>query len=239
MRWTIVSFMLVAITAGGHDKFKPIRLLPIDEAASAPDLKRTRDALLAAVKARDADAVMRFVSPDLVLENVGSENRDGRKILAEELKAPRALGEKDREYWYGLESSLSLGGAFTSTRGALAGRREFCAPYVYAAFPQSVPPEVQGETLPWALIRKDVELRAAPSANSGLLTRLSYALLQAPGAVRRDPYTDQMWQSVELSEGREAFVPADEIRDPAGYHACLASIDARWVLSSFTRHGSL
>jgi hypothetical protein len=213
--------------------------LPVDEAAQDVELKRTRDDLLEAVKSRHAEAVLRYVSANVVLDSVTGDSQQGWQGLARSLNLKTTPGDTEHADWTGLQAALALGGAFTTTRGAVLGRKEFCAPYVFAAFPKRVPDSVHGESSPWALIRKDVEVREAPEASSRLITRLSYALLQAPGAVHRDAKTGRMWQEVDLPDGREAYVPSDAIWNPDGAHVCLAKIDGRWLISAFTLHGAV
>jgi hypothetical protein len=233
MKW----LLLVSLT-GALVVVPTARLIPVDQAAQDPSLKRTRDALLEAVKSRDAAAVLQYVSPTVVVDASEAAGGQGWETLANSLSV-KLGAQHEHADWIGLDAALSLGGAFTTTRGAVFGRREFCAPYVFGAFPETLPDSVQGENSPWALTRKDVDVRQAPDASSPLIAKLSYALLQAPGDVHRDPKTARMWQAVELPGGREAFVPADAIWNPAGYHVCMAKIDGRWLVSAFNSHGSV
>jgi hypothetical protein len=215
-------------------------LAPVDQAPSDAVLSRTRAELISAVRERHAEAVLRLISPDVVVQSTAGDGR-GWTQIANALSPVRKPGPDDPEdeYWKGLESALALGGAFTTTRGAVLGRQEFCAPYVYATMPDAatMPESVRGEVPPWALIKKNVEVRAAPSSRAKLLMRLSYALLQAPGADHRDPETGKTWQSVELPDGTEAYVPAEAIWDPARYYVCFAKDQNRWLVSAFGRNG--
>jgi hypothetical protein len=199
------------------------QLRPIDEATKDPQLAETRTALLAALRDRNVDFVMRYVSPNVVVERGGESGGQAWTRLFEDLSQRGSKsGDGENQRWGGMEAALSLGGSFTTSRGALLGRREFCAPYVYSAFPTPIPEAVRGEIPPWALIRANVDIREQPSSTARVLKRMSYALLQAPGAEHVETPTGKKWKSVHVSEDQEGFVPADAIRDPEGYHVCLA-----------------
>lgn len=198
-------------------------VLPVDEARQEPGLAAVRDRVFAAAKARDARTVMSFASQRLKLGDSGDVDDRSRRRFGEILSRP------EDEAWGGLEGALSLGGAFTKTRGAVEGRREFCAPYVYAAFPS----DIVAEGTPWVILDKDVAVHAAPNRKSAVIGTLSYAIVQAPGNQRHDPLDyNTVWETI-ASDDKEAFVLASKIRDPEAYHVCFAN-EGGWVISAFT-----
>jgi hypothetical protein len=237
MRYVVITLSVALWTATTAIP----RLPPMDEAASDKDLTRTRAELLSAVRERHGEAVMRFVSADVLVESTESGSTSWN-ILANALSSGTP-GEKrdasDHAYWKGLESALTLGGAFTTTRGAVLRRREFCAPYVYAAMPEpaALPESVRGE-VPLGHWSRGTSKRATPSSDGRLVMRLSYALLQAPGAERQDA-SGKRWQSIELANDTEAFVPADAIWNPESYHVCFAKVQDRWLVSAFGAHSQI
>jgi hypothetical protein len=72
---------------------------------------------------------MSSVSPQVVVEADRREGSENWQLV------DRWLSHAAPEDWASIERPLLLGGAFTTTRGAVHGRREFCAPYPYASFP--------------------------------------------------------------------------------------------------------
>jgi hypothetical protein len=209
------------------------RLLPIEEAARDPDLDRLLRGLRAAVKARNVPFVLE--TSDLLLQ------RQFRSGLA--LPRNPADGVEDPE-WRELDKVLALGGAFTLTRGAQQGRREYCAPYVYARYPER--PELNkirerlagrdenNEDDPWVVIADQVPAYERPMTDAKIVMNLSYDLIlvnqsQAFGV----PPT--LWRQVFTPSGRLGWVVAEQVRDPNDYHACFARESTTWKMVAFER----
>lgn len=94
------------------------KLQPIDEATNDPSLVAFRQELLAAVKRRDADAVVALADPKIRTSfGGGGGAADFRKALTQP------------GVWEDFEQLLSLGGKFQG--------ESFWAPYVYSAWPDS------------------------------------------------------------------------------------------------------
>jgi hypothetical protein len=136
---------------------------------------------------------------------------------------------------YETEHALALGGTFTTSRGAVPGRREFCAPYVYSAFPEELPRWLEGEENPWAIIGSNVPVREQPRPSARVLTRLSWELVKADGWRDADPKGRLQWANVTLPDGRSGYVQEGQIRPTTDYHVCFAKIDGRWLMTSFAR----
>jgi hypothetical protein len=206
------------------------RLMPTDEAAQDPALMTVRQQVLAAAKNRNARSLMFYVSSRVMLEGVMAEGDANWRAL------DRVLADKDDSNWTEIPRALNLGGAFTTTRGAVLGRREFCAPYPYAALPERVPDAVLGERPPWVITEKDVEVHSSPDLRSAVLGRLSYSMVQANGAERRDARdASVVWQTINLPDEKEGFVVASTIWFPGGYHVCFARDGGQWTISAIAR----
>jgi hypothetical protein len=200
----------------GYDR-RP--LLPADEADQAPDFKEFRQSLLEAIRARDAATVLDATTPEI-------RARLSRLALPRE----RFVGGALDADWEHLEELIVLGGTFTTTRGAVAGRREFCAPYTYSAYPRPVDRDLAGELDPWIIISPKAALRSAPDPSAQVLTWLSYELVKPNGDAR-----DDNWYGVVAHDGREGWVASSDIRDPDDYHVCFALINGRWLMTAFDR----
>jgi hypothetical protein len=204
-----------------------VRLPPVDQAAQDPSFAEFRKAFRAALDRRDVRSVIDAVSP---LARIDSERR-GQKFFERELSIPRsAMGGQEHEYWSALSRTLSRGGAFTTTRGAEPGRREFCAPYIYTLFPKVLPDNLAGEADPWVILGSNVAARREADYKSPVVTRLSFDLVKSSGLKIGG------WQEIELPDGPTAYVWGDLIADPGDYHACFAKFGTKWLMTEFS-HG--
>jgi hypothetical protein len=183
----------------------------VDEAGQDPEFKAFRDRLERDVKEGDLQALSAAMAPAL------------------------------RARWPGWLDTIAhhtarvlpLGGAFTTTRGAVPGRREFCAPYVYGAFPNELPLAIEGEADPWAIIGARVPVRTQPRPSARVLTYLSWELVKADGWLNV-PGPSQ-WAEVDLLDGRRGYVQEGQIRQTTDFHVCFAKIDGRWLMTAFAR----
>jgi hypothetical protein len=208
----------------------------VDEAPQDQLFEKFRARFWAAVKARDAESVMRWAVPTL-----RAHFQQGLALPNSAFSGPKY---EDAE-WAELEKVLSLGGAFTTTRGALAGRREFCAPYTYSAFPSPLNAIVEKmpghdanpEGDPWVVLGERVPVLLEPSANAKMVEQLSHNLVILSGA-EAPGKPPVRWREVFTPSGRRGWVSAEQLRDPSDYHACFAQIDGEWRLASFERHRS-
>lgn len=193
----------------------------VDEAKQEPEFAAFRAGLLVAVKNRDPKAIAEAMSPAL---------RDRQRGLF----VPPFINT----IAYETERALALGGSFTTTRGAVFGRREFCAPYVYSAFPNVLPDALEGEVDPWAIIDAHVPVRAQRRPTAGVIAYLSWELVRASGWLDADPESRRRWAEVTLPDGRHGYVPEGKIQPPDDYHVCFAKIDGRWLMTAFERDQS-
>lgn len=201
----------------------PFAFKPVDEASLDLELRQFRDSLLAAIRARDAAAVLNVAVPSV------------RQRFEQGLLFPAShFGGQDHEDWLELERLLALGGTLTTTRGAVVGRREFCAPYVYSAFPAPLPREFQGDVEVWAILGDHIAVRTARSVTAPVLTYLSYSLVVADGWQGPDA-SGRKWAEIQFPGGRLGYVPEKDIRRHTDYHACFAKIDGRWMISEYDR----
>jgi hypothetical protein len=232
MRHFLVASLALAVSASPIAT--PPKLMPVDEARKEPALAGVRDEVLAAVRARDARRVMSFVSPAVVLDGAAQKGDANWRSL------DRALANPRQEDWRRLEDSLALGGAFTTKRGANKGRREFCAPYVFAAFPEHLPLALRGlERSPWVIVDKHVEVHSSADESSRVIASLSYSIVPANGGEYRDPHdAARTWQAINVSAGEDGFVDSRKIRNPEGYHVCFAKEGGSWLISSIAQRSA-
>lgn len=190
----------------------------VDEAGQDPALKLFRDRLLLAAKQRDAKILAESMAPELRAREQAWLHPPFSNTIA-----------------YETERALALGGSFTTVRGAVFGRREFCAPYVYATFPNVAPRPIVSTFGPYAIIGDRVPARAKPRPDAPVVTYLSWELVKAFGWLDADPQSRLQWAEVDLLDGRQGYVQEGQIRHPTDYHVCFARIDGRWLMTAFGR----
>jgi hypothetical protein len=228
-RACLALFVLFASAAMLGQTVRLPTLAAVDEAGREPSLRGVRQTVLKAVAERDVDALVSIVS--------AKARNEGSLLSAEWLRS--VFTDPNFEWWSQLRDALTHGGAFTTSRGAVDGRREFCAPYAYAAFPSEIPAVVHGERPPYVVIGKNVAVHAKPDARSRVLARLSHVLVQAPGAEYPDKTVrGRVWKAIEYPDSEtEGFILASQIRDPEGFHVCFAPEGGQWRISEMQSHG--
>jgi hypothetical protein len=181
------------------------------------------------------DIAERRSVPELVAAASSQKITNSTDSVASRLS--RDFTEKVEPPWRQFVDALRLGGAFTTTRGTVAGRREFCAPYVYSAFPEDIPNSIGALELPWAIVRSNTPVYAAPSKSAKVVGRLGYALVEfldyfPPGVVSAG---DPGWVHVTVTESRRGFVVGDAARSPEDWHVCLAREPDGWRIVEFSQ----
>lgn len=230
---------VVVLFAGLHveplQRVRPrFTLLPQDEAAQVPAFKGYRDALQQAVAARDADRVLAMMHPEI--------GQGGLEMALRTTK--EQMGGRDHQSWTALEELLRLGGTFTSrlkvnrVRGEgqrQYATREFCAPYVWSAYPRPVPLPLTSEVDPWVILGTGVAARARPPRDMRVLMRLDYDLVHVFSTADVHAGAPPEWIGITLPDGRRGYVAETLIRSPDDYHACFGEFDSVWLMTEFAR----
>ena len=182
----------------------------IDEAPRDKDLVEFRDRLRGAVRARDLNRLRPFVHPDFGFE---AQNRGREKYFqAHELTDPKS------PEWLSLEMDLAGG-------GHLNRPDSFCAPHYACPTPIGVNERVH------VILGVDVAARDRPSPDGRILARLSCDVLRIPNeGIPPRPDSPVGWNSVWLSSGTWAFIPARDAVEPARWLE-IGRIGGKWWLT--------
>jgi hypothetical protein len=219
--------LLTGVVPGQKREYFP----PVDEASQEPSLLAFRDGFKSAIHAHDVEAVLSSATPDLIY-GLAESRLSGRADFASDLRANRFLQYSGRDdIWRRLANAVERGGAFSTTHGAVQGRREFCTPYYYGKLPSMnvMPPHLDNEgAAPVVITGRDVAVRENFDGTSRVIARLSHELVRFGGPITEEAV------SVELANGASGVVD----RRYAGvvgrdYHACFARIDGDWRLTAF------
>lgn len=180
------------------------KLMPVDEATSDPSLVAYRNELLAAVRSRNADAVIALADPKIRTSFGGAGGAEGLRRTLEP------------GVWEDLEQILTHGGKFVGEGDG----RSFWAPYVYSAWPDR---HDAFEFL--AVIGENVALRESADTNSRVIATLSHDIVE-----RQEKKND--WQQVKTSDGRTGWVEAHSVRSPVGYRAGFMKSGGKWRMNA-------
>jgi hypothetical protein len=228
-----IGLLLVAVLAALQPprEYRPVPFPRVDEAIGNPPLLAFRDRLNQIIRRQSLDDLMAVVE-----RGAAMEARGGRPD-----RFRRDFESRGDFLWVELQRALALGGAFTTSRGAKVGRREFCAPYVYTTFPSTLPDYIGGEEMPWAITGQAVTVRSRPSAGAGVVARLSYVLVEfaseGPHPVLEPGKPRELgWVNVSVTADRFGWVSQLYARSPSDWHVCLvAGPDGSWRISEFVQ----
>jgi hypothetical protein len=214
----ITALMLLASPSIAQN----IVALPTDEASNDPSFLEYRTKLIAAVVARDTEAVIKHTDPDISLSYGGDAGhaafRDFLNVpiekLADDYKSK--ANELREEYWNELETVLKMGGRFQND--------SFAAPYTWSApYPKdSDPYEV------YFIPGENVMLRADTNSTGRLISRLSYNVVTVP---RWNPETD--YQAIKLPNGQEGYMSSKYLRSLIDYRAFFSKLEGKWLMTVF------
>jgi hypothetical protein len=197
----------------------------VDEAQADASLLAFRASLREWLRTRNIQAVAEIVDADF-------DSGRGPDTFRRNLSS----GTPESSYWTTLISLLELGGAFTTTRGAQPGRREFCAPYIYSKYTKPVPNDLSGEIDPWVVVVDKAPVRRAPSQDSAVLTYMSRELVKMTGEESPGP-PPVRWRGVVAPDGRLGWIAAEQVRNAEDYRACFVKKNSTWIMTAFDRGG--
>ncbi|HYC44206.1 MAG TPA: hypothetical protein VED01_01860 [Burkholderiales bacterium] len=218
------SLLLAALLAAAllHSPAYAQRKLPrVDEAAGDASWLRFKRQLLAAVEKRDKQFILSILD-----KNVRNQDERTRGIAT--FRKQWELDTDDSPLWRELTQALQLGGAFIRRDK----RRELCAPYLLGRWPDDVSPIENA-----VVISRDAAVQSEPSISSPALGRLSYDIV---GVVdwevddKSDP--KQKWVRIRL-QGRDGFVPEEQVRSPIEQAACFVKTGSGWRMTAFAPAG--
>jgi hypothetical protein len=186
---------------------RPVRLLPVDQAATQPDFFTFRARLQTAIARRDEAAVLAAADPG-IRTSFGDD--DGLATLRMKLRDPEGT------LWADLATALALGGTFRSPDS-------FVAPYAFAEWPGGA------DSFECALVIGDrVRVRASASPDSAVVGRVSHEIVQVLPAQRETAATH-----VRLSNGVTGYIASTFVRSGVDYRAIFQKTGGEWRLRAF------
>jgi hypothetical protein len=235
----LCTLCVLLFAIGGGDTGqprRPVEVRPVDEAVTDPDLLAVRRQVLDSLQRHDVERLLAVMADDVrfhhgALQTKTMTQASLRSWFTDLWKFEPRVSE-------GLVKALTLGGSFTTTRGSVDRERQFCAPYVYSAFPFSVdrdllryPDDGYGVGV---LIAKDIPVRRRPGDQSPIVARVSYRLVHfATVEGDRDAQREISWEHIITEDGVDGYVPASVVRRPNDYYVCFAQRAGAWRVTEF------
>lgn len=215
----LTVLLLLPTPAAGRPLAPARRLQPVDEAKKDPSLVLFRAQLQAAVARHDVAALQNSTDPD-IRHSFGTDG--GRQSFFSHFGLAGAAADAS-PLWAELARVLALGGAFVSPT-------EFCAPYVYARFPDDLDAFTHVVVTAAA-----AAVRARPAADAPILTTLRYDIVQRAdeGVAGAAASTRPEWVRVLTASGKRGYLHDHDVRSPTDYRACFHKEADRWLLTTF------
>ena len=217
----IALLLFLAAAMGAPPSLSQERTLePVDEAGKDASWTGFRKRLIGALEKRDRSFVLSVLS-----QNVRNGSDSPRGIA--EFRKQWLLDADDSPLWSELRSALSLGSAWLTREQK---PRELCAPYVLAKWPPDLDPITNG-----VVTAREAIAKAEPSSDAQTLATLSYHVLPVIDweVDDRDPASKQKWVKLRLLDGKEGYVPEEQMRSPIEHAACFIRTENGWRLTVF------
>ncbi len=206
----LLALLLVAPITLAYER---VPVPPLDESFKAPALQDLRNRLLAAVTARNTEAVVRLAAEDIHLSFGGDTgHEDLRRFL------------EDEDYWHELEQALRMGGVYYGGEAP-----SFWAPFVWGA--RDVEAAGMDPFDTYVVIGREVQLRAKPARDATALAELGYEAVLSLRDEQGYPASDQggEWMRIELADGRQGWIAATYLYPLVGLRLSFEKRQGRWV----------
>lgn len=218
--WREALLLAVVLGTGVCHADEPRKLPPEDEAARDPTFVQFRNELLDAVKNREPERFINYIDARVI----GGRNVPrGAKPFVDHWR----IDAVDSDLWTVLESIMRHGGNFVRSEVGV----EFCAPYVFASFPDDLDRLTHG-----VVLDQGVRMMSEPSSNSTLVATLDYDIVLVKDwvAIADSNNTPNLkWSSVTTMDGLSGYVNSKSLRSPTEFSACFIQREGRgWKLLS-------
>jgi len=185
------------------------KIPPVDQCSGDPGFKAFHASLSQAVAKRDGDALLALLAPNVTV-NFGGDS--GREAFAKQWDAK----SKDSEIWPQMGIILPLGCARVGKARVI--------PSLAGQFDGDDDEDVFEKLV---VISDKAELRAGPEAGSKILARLAWDVVTAVEA------SGDILTKVRLADGREGWLPADQLYSPLDYRAVVEKRGGKWLITAF------
>lgn len=188
------------------------KLRPIDQAPRDPTFLLFRKQLLDAIRRKDSEYLLSVLDPNIRVSFGGDAG-------IEDFKRYWKLDSPDSRVWRELGDLLRLGGTFST---GLEGRKRFCAPYVYSAYP----PDAGDPFQTLVVIVDRAELHEQPDPGSNVVAVLEYNIVNIEPVKESPPG----WRKIRTASGKSGWIQQRFVRSHIDYRACFERVDGQWKM---------
>jgi len=185
------------------------KLPPVDQCSADPGFKAFHASLSQAAAKRDGDALLALLAPDVTV-NFGGDS--GREAFARHWQ----IKSKASEIWPQLALILPLGCARVGEVRVI--------PSLAGQFDSDDDEDVFEQLV---VISDKAKLRAGPEADSKVVAKLAWDVVTAVEA------SGDILTKVRLADGREGWLPADQLYSPLDYRAVVEKRGGAWRITAF------
>jgi uncharacterized protein YgiM (DUF1202 family) len=190
-------------------------LPPKFECDAVKDFQPARQALLKAVKARDANALLALTSPNISW-SFGDDD-EGKPGFIRNWKLANPKTAKTSEIWVALDEVIKLG---CSVDGG-----DIAMPHMFFRMTGSD----QGVGIMNLVTGTKVNLRSSPSKTGKIITQLNWEVVEA---VESGDMADG-WQKVKTDAGQIGYVSSDFLRVDIDFRAIFRKEKGKWMMAAF------
>lgn len=203
-----VVLTLAALCAASSAQALPSRLPPVEQCGGDRSFTKFRDTLRQVVQRKDRDALLRMLSPK-VLVNFGGAV--GPKAFAEEWDFdPHSHG-----IWDQIETMLRMG------CGRDGGAR------LIPSLILQLDPDADEGVYDMRLVLPGAKLFTKPGVAAGAGAVASWTVATATNT------SGDLWTGVRLPDGRSGWIADDDLYEPIGYRMVVEKLRGKWMITAF------
>lgn len=185
------------------------KLPPVDQCSGDTGFKAFHASLSQAVAKRDGEALLALLAPDVTV-NFGGDS--GREAFAKQWE----VKSKASQIWPQLGIILPLGCARVGEARVI--------PSLAGQFDSEDDEDVFEKLV---VISDKAELRAGPERDSKVVAKLAWDVVTAVEA------SGDILTKVRLADGREGWLPAEQLYSPLDYRAVVEKRGDEWMITAF------
>lgn len=211
------------------------RVFPFEERGDDPSLGVAIGEILAAADARDTDALMAYVAPNIQF-SFGIDN--GAAAFRDLLEASNSE-DNSGDWFVEIADALRLGGRVDDYRRDVAGMQpSYCFPYISCLTDAEMAMLLDLDPYESAfVIRHDAPIHAAADGTSEVIGISSYEAWRGeewvPDAAAPEDI-DQGWIRISLGKGQAGYLATDDVRSWVGFRGWLVQQDDEsWLMEIF------
>lgn len=215
-RTSLTTVLLASSCFAQCFDFPRQRLVPPNEEAIPPSLKKILGLLQGVVSQRDVSAFRQVMAESIKVSNGPLFDQSPIEFL--QLENPESPA------WGDLEVLLMLKGRFITPSETL-----YCKPHIHQAFPEWA----RGSPDYKVVINSDGKLHANPSLNDSLSRNISYEIVNSGITHNVDNQVSELWSKVKTFDGEVGYVKTAYLWGQYDPVLCFSQGSEGWAIEIF------